>query len=274
MESSKFKAAALTNELNLNKIAGHFGIDRKFKWEDSLVLGETALKGVLNDPAGKAIHIFPFGSLVFINCEYHEIMDAVRYLAQVEKNLAAVNGLEYADDYEIQVAGDEQPAINYDYLVIPDEPGYHFEIVATVLAKSVALERIESDTDVLVDEFEEIIALLRQGRLTISDEQLAKISARILGFRLSTISYLMLLDKPEITWVNEEAEALFTELSALFELNDRFDNVKHKTDVLLDITEVFAGLAHSKQGTRLEWAIIVLIAIEIVLSLIDMFMGK
>lgn len=274
MGSLKFKAAALTNEISLAKIAGHFGINRKFKWEDSLVLNESSLKGVLNDPTGKAIYLFPFGSMVFINCEYHETMDAIRYLAQVEKSLEAVTNLGYSDDYEIQITADEQPAINYDYLVTPDEPSYHAEIVATVLAKSVALERIESDTDVLVDEFEEIVALLRKGHLTISDEQLAKISARILGFRLSTISYLMLLDKPEITWVNEEAEALFTELSALFELNDRFDNVKHKTDVLLDITEVFAGLSHSKRGTRLEWAVIILIAIEIVLSLINMFMGK
>jgi uncharacterized Rmd1/YagE family protein len=144
--------------------------------------------------------------------------------------------------------------------------------VATVLAKSVALERIERDTDVLLDEIEDIVGYLQQGKLNISDEQLGKMSARILGFKLSTISYIMLLDKPDITWVNEEAAALYDELGTLFELNDRYENIKHKTETLMDITEVFAGLTHARRGTRLEWAIIVLIGIEIVLSLVDMAM--
>lgn len=270
MATSLFKAAALTNEINLTKIASHFGINRKFRWEEALELDEQALKGVLRDPAGRSIFLFPFGSLVFINCEYHEIMDIIRYLAREEKSLTAVARLDYVDDYKIEVAPDEQPAINNDYMVISGETGYEREIVATVLAKSVALARIESGIDSLVDEIEDILAYLSRGHLKISDEQLAKTSARILGFRLSTISYIMLLDKPELTWINEAAGALFDELSALFELSDRCDIVKHKTDMLMDITEVFAGLAHSKRGNRLEWAVIILIAIEIVLSVLSM----
>lgn len=80
----------------------------------------------------------------------------------------------------------------------------------------------------------------------------------------------MLLDKPDLTWVNEEAGTLFDELSHIFELNDRYENIKHKTEILMDITTVFAGLAHAKRGTRLEWAIIILIGIEIVLSVVGM----
>lgn len=45
-----------------------------------------------------------------------------------------------------------------------------------------------------------------------------------------------------------------------------------KTEALMDITTVFAGLAHAKRGNRLEWAVIVLIAIEIVLSVTDMLL--
>jgi uncharacterized Rmd1/YagE family protein len=272
MATAIFKAAALTNEINVNRIAAHFGFNRKVKWEEAFRLGEAALQGVLREPDGKAVYIFPFGSMVFANCAHHEIMDIIRYLAQVEKNLAAVSSLEYTDDYEIRAERDEDPAISNDYLVTPAEESYHREIVATVLAKSVALERIERDTDVLLDEIEDIVGYLQQGKLNISDEQLGKMSARILGFKLSTISYIMLLDKPDITWVNEEAAALYDELGTLFELNDRYENIKHKTETLMDITEVFAGLTHARRGTRLEWAIIVLIGIEIVLSLVDMAM--
>lgn len=272
MPSAHFKAAALTGEISLDKIAAHFGIHRKFRWEDSLLLGETALKGVVRDPAGKAARIFSFGSVVFVNCQHHEIMDIIRYLGQIDRSLAGVSRLDYADDYRIDIDAAAEPAVNNDFLVTPAEESYHREIVATVLAKSVALERTEIATDALLDEIEDIVALLGQGRLTVSDEQLAKMAARILGFRLSTLSYIMLLDKPDITWVNEAAGGLYNELAALFELTDRYENARHKTETLMDITTAFAGLAHAKRGNRLEWAIILLIALDIVLSLIDKFL--
>ncbi len=272
MTTAQFKAAALTSEIGLNAIAVHFGIRRKYRWEDSLALGESALKGVVLEPAGKSVHIFSFGSMVFVNCQHHEIMDVIRYLGQVESGLANVSSLTHTDDYRLEVAKEEEPSVNNDCLVVSREEGYQRELVATVLAKSVALERTEIGTNALLDEIEDIVSLLGQGRLTMSDEQLARMSARILGFRLSTLSYIMLLDKPDITWVNEEAAALYDELGALFELADRYESIRHKTEALMDITTVFAGLAHAKRGNRLEWAVIILIAIEIVLSLTDMFL--
>lgn len=270
MADENFKAVALTGEISLNKIAQHFGIARKYKWEECLKLSGSALKGILRQPDSKAIYIFPFGSMVFLDCEPHEINDAIRYLSEIEKNLPASANLDYTDDYTIQISQEEQPAINNDYMVTGEERDFHGEIVATVLAKSVALERTENDIDLLLDEIEGLVSRLRQAQLFVSDEQLAKTSARILGFKLSSISYIMLLDKPDITWVNEEAGALFDQLSRIFELNDRYENIKHKTEILMDITTVFASLAHAKRGTRLEWAIIGLIGIEILLSIVGM----
>ncbi|WP_346354034.1 RMD1 family protein [Azotosporobacter soli] len=274
MALASFKAAALTNEIGLNKLAAHFGIDRRFTWEDSLLLTASSLRGILREPADKSVHVYPFGAIVFVNCQHHEIMDLIRYFSQVEKSLAHVQQLDHSDEYEIQVSNQEPPGISNDYLITEAEQPYHRDIVATVLAKSVAVERIEAEVDILVDEIEEIVANLRQGRLSVSDDQLAKVSARILGFKLAAVSYIMLLDKPKITWNNEAANALFDELCTLFELTGRYEIMRHKTEMLMDITQVFADLAHAKRGNRLEWAIIVLIAIEIVLALIEMFVKR
>jgi uncharacterized Rmd1/YagE family protein len=80
----------------------------------------------------------------------------------------------------------------------------------------------------------------------------------------------MLLDKPAITWSNEEAGHLFAKLSIMFESADRYEKIRHKSETLMDITAVFSGLAHAQRGNRLEWAIIILIAIEIGLSVFEM----
>ena len=270
MKSTQFKVAALTSELNLNKIASHFGINRKFKWEELLTLKEGALKGVLREPANKAIYVFPYGSMAFINCEHHEIMDVLRYMAEIEKSLSTITTLDYTEDYRITRSTEEEGAIHNDRMITPDEKPYDREIVATVLAKSVALERIEFDINILLDEIEDTVTYLRQGQLAVSDEKLAKMSSRILGFQLSTLSSIMLLDKPEITWAHEQAGVLYDKLSLQFELNDRYQNMRHKTEMIMDITNVFAGLAHAKRGNRLEWAIIILFGIELCLSIFGM----
>ncbi|MDA8440954.1 MAG: RMD1 family protein [Peptococcaceae bacterium] len=270
MATINFTAVALLNEIHVNKLAGHFGIEHKFKWEESLRLNEAALSGIIPVVADKSIYVFPFGSIVFMNCEHHEIMDVIHYLGRIEKSLAQVTTLDFSDDYKIEILPDAELTINNDNMITSSELSYQREIVATVLAKSVALERIEIDIDKLLDEIEDLVNYLQRGYLAISDKKLAKMSARILGFRLSTISYIMLLDKPEITWLNEEAEFLFDKLSPLFDLTDRCENIRLKSEMLMDITKVFSELAHSTRGNRLEWGIIVLIMIEIVLSLVPM----
>ncbi len=270
--SIEFTAIVVSNEISLGKIAQHFGIFRKFRWEDTLVLKGNELKGILKEPDKKVVYIFHFGSMVFVNCQHHEIMDVLQYLKNIEKSVVTTNLMEYSDDYKIVISNTEVPALNNDFMVIASlDEDYHLEIISTVLAKSVALEKIEAAIDLLLDEIEDIVSYLNQGKLTASDDQLAKLSARVLGFNFNTLSYIMLLDKPDITWSNEDAETTFIELSALFELEDRYGKIRQKSDTLLDITQVFSSLAHARRGTRLEWAIIILIAIEIMLSLYEMF---
>lgn len=270
MMTINFKAVALTAEINLNKLAMHFGINHKFRWEESLKLTEDSLKGIIPVSLGKSIYIFSFGSIVFVNCEHHEIMDLIHYFGRIEKNLDMITTLDYFDDYKIEILPEGTPSINNDSMITSIELSHQREIVATVLAKSVALERLEIDIDKLLDEIEDIVNYLQRGYLTVSDKKLAKMSARILGFRLSTISYIMLLDKPEIIWLNEEAIKVFDELSILFDLTARCENIRLKSEMLMDITNVFTELAHAKRGNRLEWGIIILFIIEIVLLVIQM----
>ncbi|HWR56645.1 MAG: RMD1 family protein [Bacillota bacterium] len=269
MLQADFKATVVCNEINLNRIGQHFGITRKFKWEDPLSLKNDHLKGIIREPENKALFIFHFGSMVFVNFQKHEMMDVANYLKRIEKSLNIQNLFEHIDDYRLEIQPEVEPSINNDVMVVPAPMDYQWEIVATILAKSVALEKIEIDIDLLLDEIEDIVEFLHQGKLSVSDEKLAKMSAKILGFKFNTISYIMLLDKPDITWTNEQAGELFADLGTLFELKDRYEKIRHKSDTLMDITEVFTGLAHAQRGNRLEWAIIILISLELILSILS-----
>jgi len=271
MASYDFISYTISNEINLNEIAGHFGINKKFKWEEPLILRERNLKGILAKPDDKLVFIFSFGSIVCVNMAFHETQDVINYLKKIDKNLRNNPPSMIKEDFKLIVNPNAKFEVTYNSIIINRIQDYHFNIIATILAKSVALEKIEEDIDILLDKIEDIVNFLEKGKLNISDENLAKMSSKILRFKYNTISYIMLLDKPQIVWENEDAEKFFTELSELFELNDRYEKIKHKTELLLDITEIFSSLTQSKRGAKLEWMVIILILIEIILSLLDKF---
>jgi required for meiotic nuclear division protein 1 len=269
MQVYELKSAYISAEIDLNKIATHFGINKKFKWEEPLVFSEDLLKGVIPHPQNKFAYIFHYGSIVSINLTHHEVQDIISYLKKIDINLKNNNLSTYIEDFKLEVNDKKDLELNYNSIVVKSFKRYYVDMIATVLAKSVALEKIEDDTDILLDEIEDVIEFLEKGHLNLSDEKLAKMSARVLKFKYSSISYIMLLEKPDIAWENEEAQEFFTHLSELFELKDRYEKIRHKTEVLLDITEVFSGLTHAKRGTRLEWMVILLILAEIIMSLLE-----
>lgn len=272
METKSIKAFSLCNEISLDKISSHFGINKKYKWEDFLTLREENLKGVLPVPDGKSAIIFPFGSIVFVNMEHHEIVDLVDYLEKLEANLKNAE-YKYSESYMLEI-GSEVPSVGFNSMAVSDSRNHHMDILATVLSKSVALEKVEADLSKLLDEFEHVVEYLARGVLNISDEKIASMSARILGFKFDTISYIMLLDKPDITWENQEAETLYIQLSQFYELKDRYDKIQAKTETLMDITQVLGALTQEKRGNRLEWLVIILIGFEILLTLVEFIFLK
>jgi required for meiotic nuclear division protein 1 len=269
MKLYDFRSSIISNEINLNEIAGHFGINKKFKWEEPLILDERFLKGILSQPSEKIIYVFSFGSIVCVNMEFHEIKDIINYFKKIDKNLKNNTPSNFIEEFKLEVREDSEFELNYNFIILPSINNYHLDMLAIVLAKSVSLKKIEEDIDILLDEIEDIIGLLDRGHLNLSDEKLSKMSANILKFKYNTISYIMLLEKPKIAWNNEEAEAFFVNLSDLFELKDRYEKIRHKTEILLDITEVFTSLTHAKRGTKLEWMVIILILIEIIMSILE-----
>lgn len=277
MTEVQFKAVSVCNEINLNILANHFGIKKKFEWEDFLRLGSHQLTGILKEPENKYVNLFAFGCLVFVNLQHHEMVDVLNYLATVEPRLAQ-HSFEFTDDYSLEIRKEteiepDQPLFTNDFMIATEYGSYQMEILSIVLAKSVALEKIENDIEILLDEIELVIQAMQRGRLSARDEKIAIISARILSFKYNTISSIMILDKPDITWNNEKAEVLYSNLSHIFELDERFNKVQMKAETLMDIVQVFTTFTQHKKANTLEIMIIALILFEIVFSLFQFFMG-
>lgn len=266
----KFKSISVCNEINVPKIASHFGIEKKFKWDEPLFLKDEQLSGVISFVENKMVYIYHFGSIVFVNFQPNEISDTIKYIKKIgieDKKIP----YEIKDEFTVQVNPNEQFSVNYNSIVMGKYNVYYMETIALILARSVSLERVENEMNVLFDDIEVIIDKLEQGQFKMSDKALSKISSKILRVRYNSVSYVEVLDKPDIAWKHEGVEDLFTQMSELFELGDRFEVVKNKTEILLDTVEMFTNLSHSTSSVKLEWIVIVLIAFEVIMGLINHF---
>ncbi len=266
----EFNAYALTGELDLNRLAATLGFPRRYRWEEPMILDLASLKPLAGDIGeGKRVCLYYFGGVVFINSSQEEITSFFWSMAHYSDLFKDFPGLRYRDEYSLRMGDVEKMAVTNDYAVMPGYDPAYIDIICFVIAKSVALERIEERVDQVLDEMEGLIGLLDKGMLELSDRRLAKLASRILSYKYQSIAHIMVLDKPEVTWENPEADRLYLTMAHLFELNQRYNEIKHKGETLLDITQVFTGLSHARRATRLEWIIIILIFIEIVIYVFE-----
>jgi uncharacterized Rmd1/YagE family protein len=261
-----FTAYALPGELDLNRLGAELGIGRKYRWEEPMPLTPEDLKPLSAERSEtKQVYLYFFGGLVFINCSQDGIRDFFTRMETISDEFKEHRSIKFSEKYSLEMNSRSQPAITNDYAVMSGYDPAFIDVICFVIAKSVALERIEEKVDPVLDEMEGFIGLLGRGKLGIPDKRLATLASRILDFKYRSIAHIMVLDKPDITWDNLEADRLYLTMANLFELNQRYSEIRHKSETLLDITEVFTSLSHARRAARLELAIIILILIEIVI---------
>lgn len=272
MQRITFKTCAITNEIDLNKIAENCNIRKKYTWEEPLVLKDNILSTILNKKVydGQAVMLFSFGSVVFINLPSSCISVFLNYLKKYKPEIDINNWEKYSDDYELRTGNVDEIEMTDEYAIVPHIEIAYTELVSIVIAKSVALERVEEQLEKILDRIENMIDRLEKGNLRFSDKELAKTTARIMRHEFNSISYIMILDRPDITWLNSNAAEFYDKMSEFFELNDRFEILKSKTDILGNIIDGFSSISHSMRSLFIERVVVILIVLEVVLMVIEL----
>ena len=274
MKSLQLKAFALTNELDLNRIAVQCGIPKKYTWEEPLILQGNILQAILGTELTEdsKVMLFFFGSAVFINIPDSDLPVFINYLRTFKQEIGLKTWDLYNDDYELRTGNTGETELNDRYAVLSGFEPIYPELAAIVIAKSVALEKSEVMLGKILDKLESMIERLEKGRLRIGDRELAGATAKVARHQYDTINYIMILDKPEITWSNSAAGEFYERMSGFFELRDRFAILTKKTDVLNNIIGGFSSISRSIRGLFIEWIIVILIIVEIILMMADLLL--
>ncbi len=217
----------------------------------------------------KFISVFSFGCVVY--WPFDERVSQ-RLESEIAPQLAQYNRVEKVEDQLLIETGAGQARVLFDKVMLPGEPRRDdVLVISQLLARSVALEYLELQVDDALERFRPSIEELRdRGKVAVGTKSILRSIGFAMDTRQAVLSRLALLDKPDATWEDEQLETMYLKLYDFFELEDRQESIGLKLDFLADTTSMLFDFLSTRKGLRLEWIIIVLIALELMAFLYEL----
>jgi len=256
-----FKSCVIGSAIDLEKPAAFFRIERTASWKEYLELGEAHLETILQKPCpDKRVFLFEYGCAAFLNLDEGELQTFFDFLAGLVDEIDYAMVVRFAESHVLTVdeAGELQPWEGSPLTFRVEEP--IFPLVASLLAKSAALTKIEADVDAHLDQSEQLIVNLQRGRLRFNKRTSSAVLAKFLKFEFDSILTIRIFDRATAENDSQNSRSLYDALAEHYELNDRYEVLESKIGSLRTAMKTHNSLSVESNENRLYlWEIFLLI---------------
>jgi uncharacterized Rmd1/YagE family protein len=223
---------------------------------------------IATDRQGVAV-IFRYGVVVLFDAEDSVEQEFLNGLATLVKVPVEVPQTE---TWTIVVNPDARESVDGDRVLLSVIDVKRLQLVASALSKSVVLDEFEA---IVKDSFERIEPLAanfrRFGRVTQDSRILLEHVGQALLAQHQMAGHAGISDKPDLLWYAPELDGLHLQLEDQLEISQRHSILSRKLDLINNTAMTALSLLNTRRGHRLEWYIVILIVVEIMLSLYDLF---
>ncbi|KAF0700596.1 Aste57867_8932 [Aphanomyces stellatus] len=239
----------------------------------------------------KWVVYFDYGAVVFFNCDDSLTETLVKHAKKYCSDAFDIRG---HDEELLLVADPTQSAwseLKENNIRVQEIDHVNIQVIAGVLAQTVALEHYERQVEAILSEFEKLNTLVEKkgpqtalfgltflGTQSTEREQhrkLFQIVATNNTLLIDLVSKLRVIDRKrpgDAAWSHTRYHNMWEILLEEFELNERFNNLNFKLELIQHNTKFFLEVLSSHKGTRMEWYIIILIAAELAISAYELAM--
>lgn len=223
---------------------------------------------MMHQEGDRYVVIHDFGAIVFFDWPIKEQRDA--FLEKLLSMLPPEPHPPLLDDYLVEVREGAEPKVGFDRAVVPVLDAPAVELFALVLAQSVAMDYFEEDVRAAYAKVDGLATQVAEtGRIRLDERELNLFTGQVLTVRNDIAMTASLLDAPDVTWEREPEDRLFRALRAVFEIEDRYRTLEHKIALIQDNLSILVNLFQHRRAHRLEWAIVLMIAFEVVFAIVD-----
>jgi uncharacterized Rmd1/YagE family protein len=148
----------------------------------------------------------------------------------------------------------------------------HMLVIADALAKSVVLARDEREVSSVIEVIEPFARqLAEKGRTPSGRRDILKHIGNALLVQHRVSGRVAVAEKPDAVWDNPNLERLYARLQDEYELKERADALTRKLALIADTAKVLTDMIDTKRSLRLEFIIVLLILVEIVITVSQLF---
>lgn len=179
-----------------------------------------------------------------------------------------------SDDLKVVVEPGAQNRVLFDRVIVQREDEKYWQILAMLLAQTVALDFYEKKVDQLLAEFSERLGMsstLLARILYPKISEIIKNINRTVSLHQDLIANLEVLDKPDLTWEGVDLDRLYRDFSTMLELPERINILEQKLSLLKDHMRAALDIANARRMEILEIVIIILIAVSIIQGLFSLY---
>lgn len=261
MEKIMINTYKVAARLPLAKIAGFMNKRQDVSWRDYLKFDGAEVEKILKyASAAKAVYLYKYGCVSFINFSQDEVAVFLNYLGAlyIELNYELLS--QFNETHEMILLSEIELILwEGDEVVFQYRP-YVDEVAAAVLAKSTELYNIERELSQVLDEAGNFIVRLNKGYLRANTKKVASTLTQSIRFKYRSIESVGLLERPSEFNRTHESRLLFDRLSGYFELKKRYEALKNQMNILDSITGEYFSFGTKQSGDRLLLFEIVLLA--------------
>jgi len=242
-----YKAAT---KLPLTQIASFFNIKQDAVWKEYIKIKNTEVEKILKYASEKkAVYLFKFGCITFLNFNQDEIYIFLEYLKKLFVELDNKMLSKFNETHVMNVSSD-----GYVCLWDDDDTKFQYnknidDIIASILAKSTELHKIETELSDVLDEAGKFIMYLNKGYLRANTKKVISTIAKCIRFKYRSIESVKLLDRSSEFNRTIESRQIFDKLSFFFELDERYIVLANRMNILDSITGEYFSF-RSKQSSR------------------------
>jgi len=216
------------------------------------------------------VFLFQYGVVVIWGMSVADEARFLRDIAKFEMEKLSDDDVQ-VENFNFYVTDSYQPRIYNDFIALRDGRNYMVKLsISHAIAQSVKISLFEDLVDYTIEDTNSIPTdIATSGKVNMTRREIMKHIGELFILRININLQGSVLDSPELMWAEPQLEPVYQAARSYLEINQRLSLLNQRLDVISDLLQMLKEQMSHSQGEHLEWIVIVLIAAEILVAVIN-----
>ncbi|KAK9458204.1 hypothetical protein V1511DRAFT_454992 [Dipodascopsis uninucleata] len=216
------------------------------------------------------IFVFQFGVVVLWGFTVAEEQRFLREIPRFENEKLAPQDVQ-VEELNYYITKLYQPRIHNDFIALRDVNNYMVKLsLSHAIAQSVKIslfEELVDNTILMTQDIPQGIAMT--GKVQMSRKEIMMSIGELFILRININLHGSVIDSPELMWTEPQLEPIYQAMRSYLEINQRVSLLNQRLEVISDLLQMLKEQIGHAHEEYLELVVIILIAAEILVAIIN-----